>query len=340
MFKMNIILWVLIPQVSVSMRTIDTYESFKVSLRDREEVLVVSEDMKVPSTIFIGHNTSISSENRKRYSFDGDCNNQIMIVTGECDVLLEDLEFKNGYTDGSGGGLSILGGAKVTLVRCIFTSSHADTGGAVYISSSDLIITDSILSFNSARDGSAIYASFGIVKLLDTTIKNNNASHNGGGIMLKSSHCDSKYSRFQSNSAMSGGAFAIEQDSVLTSDENFFEQNVALIGGAIFLTESTSGIMKSIFKNGEAEQGGAIAARGSSLYTLSCNFRNNTAQLGGALWYDSGDWIDELSVLTENSADMMGGGIFLGQVVYNSTGTFLSNNEPESIFTISSGLGL
>eukprot|EP00633_Aureoumbra_lagunensis_P000394 CAMPEP_0197297918 /NCGR_PEP_ID=MMETSP0890-20130614/42302_1 /TAXON_ID=44058 ORGANISM="Aureoumbra lagunensis, Strain CCMP1510" /NCGR_SAMPLE_ID=MMETSP0890 /ASSEMBLY_ACC=CAM_ASM_000533 /LENGTH=340 /DNA_ID=CAMNT_0042775323 /DNA_START=308 /DNA_END=1333 /DNA_ORIENTATION=- len=258
-----------------------------------------------------------------------------MVVTGEGDVLLEDLEFKNGYTEGSGGALTVLGGATVDIVRCTFTSSHADIGGAIFVSSSNLNVLESIFSSNNARAGSAIYASFGVVKITDSTISNSKAINDGGAIVLKSSHGDISRSTFQANEAVNGGCIAAMQESVLTVDESVFKKNKASLGAAIFISKSTGGLTKSVFENGKADQGGAVAVEGASITTSSCTFRKNTAQLGGAVWFDGGDWVEEFSSIFENVAEMMGGGLFLGNVGFKSTETLLRDNVPEQTYTVS-----
>ena len=346
----SLLLFMMVILSARGMKTVGSFEGMKAALRERQEVIVMSGHMEAMSTLFLSYNVSLSSESRKMYALDGRGSSQLLVVTGDSDVLLEDLSLRGGFSSGGGGALSILGGATVEIVRCTITTSVADIGGGVYVSLSALTLRETVFSSNSARSGAALYASESTVTITDSTFTQNKAKRDGGGaVLLRSSHADMKRSTFESNSASyRGGAVRAERETVLTAFECLFRQNLAFAesgtsrpaaGGALAVDSgSTCGLTKSVFEHCSADQGGAVSLDGkSSLATFGCSFTKNSAQLGGAIAIeDAGQWTDSGSTIAENRADMEGGGAYLtADSTFTSKHTQLSKNSPDESFVMS-----
>ena len=333
---------------AAAMRTVDTFAALSSALRE-EEVVVLAKDVVVEGTLFVSHlNLSLSGPS----TLDGEGLTQLVVVTGESDVLFEDLEFRGGYSPGSGGALSILGGATVELVRCTITASQADVGGAVYVSSSILSIQESVLSTNTARSGAGIYASDSTVTIADSTIAMNIATSSsfddGGAFVFLRSHGDFKTTTFEKNHAGRGAAVAARA-TVLTAFECIFRHNkvtttseeatTPAMGGAIALaSDSTCGLTKSIFHDQHADNGGAVFSSKSTLATFGCTFSRNNAQIGGAIALDDdADWSDAGSNIVDNTADMEGGGAYFAKgCTFLSKRTHFATNSPDQTFAFQS----
>jgi len=331
--------------LTTAMKTVETFESLRSALREKEEVVVLTSDATVRTTLFVNnHNVSLSSSGGNW--LDGLDGAQLLVITGESDVLLEDLGFRRGFSSGSGGAVSILGGATVEIVRCTITSSSADVGGAVYVSTSTLTLVESAISSNAARFGGAVYSSESTVEVADSTLSSNDG---GALVATQSSHVDCKRSVFEENrKAQKGGAaIHVAKTSVVTASECVFRSNAAggapfdqdrntlAVGGHVALDASTAALTKSIFEAGTADKGGAVAVTaGSSLTTAGCTFTKNAAQLGGAIAVeDHGDWTDTGSAIVDNSADMEGGGAYVtAESTFSSKHTKFSNNFPDQSF--------
>ena len=272
----------------------------------------VSKNVAVPSTLFLDDaNISLSAiRGTRRLEGKGV---QMFVISGDSDILIENLELQGGSAD-SGGALSIHGGARVEFVRCTIRSCTAQLGGAVFVSLSILRAVETSFFANSAAvSGGAVYATDAVVTMSDCLFTKNSASNNGGAfVATRRSHADLQYSEFHNNSAAThGGAIAVSEESVFTAVYSTFSRNSANApngtqssGGAIALdSDATCGLTLSRFDSQVADQGGAIAVRTSSLRTFACNFTNNSAHLGAAVAaFQNADWIDSVVLNVRNSS--------------------------------------
>ena len=119
-------------------------------------------------------------------------NGAFTAIISECNISNN---YADGYTNGNGGGIYLNDGVSIIISDCnISNNSSTDpggggggSGGGVYVNSSPMTITNSIISNNSADYGGGIYYS----STWNTTITNNSIVNNsavlGGGIYYISS---------------------------------------------------------------------------------------------------------------------------------------------------------
>lgn len=126
-----------------------------------------------------------------------------------------------------------------------------------------------------------------------------------------------------------GGAFVIEDYSMLTLKNCIVSGHQAMYGGAIFVGDSTNSFLtleNTTLKDNSAVFGGAIFNQGGTVVIRNSTINNNTAEIGGGMINDfGGQLILENSTLSGNHANNLGGALYQGQLshtyIYNTTVT-------------------
>lgn len=173
---------------------------------------------------------------------------QIMVMLAGSDLTLRYLTIADGYTTGSGAGISVLGGT-LTVADCIFsgnqsagsggigggaiynnisgtaeisgstfTNNSAYFGGAIYNNSnSNLTVTDSTFTTNSTTScGGAVY-NLGTAEISRSTFSGNNSASSGGGICTISQLDTNPASTTITNSTFSGNTATTSGGGIVTS---------------------------------------------------------------------------------------------------------------------------
>jgi len=188
-----------------------------------------------------------------------------------------------------------------------------------------------------AGAGGAIYSNTGSTYIKDCTFDGFKSNGNGGAVSVfnQSSFSIKGTSSFTNNTATgNGGAVRIEGSNASISDNVSFTGNtVGEDGGALYIFKTIGSTVDNVlFKDNTAKAAGALnIGRGKTTVT-NCTFTNNTATASvnaegkksggnaGAIvvsGYDeifgNGYLVLKNCTLTENSADNMGGALFLSQ---------------------------
>ncbi|PTY06469.1 hypothetical protein DB346_00870 [Verrucomicrobia bacterium LW23] len=268
--------------------------------------------------------------------------------TATSTVGVYDTTFSGNRSTSAGGGMYIASSA--TFEDSILTGSSATAGGGIYgTSTSNLTITDSTISNNSA---SSTAAGGGIHTLKDATITGSTFEGNfttstgtdtsGGAIYMSGgtvSITDSTFRANLSNSSTSGRGGAIfTNGGTLTISETLFEKNEAGgRGGAIYTTLVTpTTITDSDFVENKAGAGGAFGtvATNSAMSFTNTDFTRNysTSSNGGALYVSFTTTAGSISITggtfdgnyTMGSGN--GGALFATGIPLTVTSTSFTNN--------------
>ena len=199
---------------------------------------------------------------------------------------------------------TIDGGGQITL-------SGQDVRQLFYVNSGASLTLRNIVLTNaySSGDGGAIYNSFGIVTLANSTIRNSKAGASGG---------------------------AIVSYGVLTITDSLLENNQALNGGAVYprWSGSQTTIINSVLRGNKATDttdgwGGALLAWDGAPVTFKDSvIDNNTAREGGGIYNFANSVLTMTnSFLSGNSATNGGGVLNYGTVTL--TGATLSGNSAQ-----------
>ncbi len=229
------------------------------------------------------------------------CPNQITIDArgrSRVFVVAPGINFNLGYLTIAGGngtnqsGGAILNQGTLSVNVCIFYSNQVSggAGGAIY-SQGPLHLANCTFSNNTANGGGAISSESGSLTATDCFFLNNQSSGNFGGAISTSVAANIESCRFETNSAVQGGAISLSG----TSHQIFnsvFQGNATPQSNGGALQNSASALLVSnctFFGNSAGFYGGAIY----NLQTITfenCNFLSNrVSQAGGsALWNENG----------------------------------------------------
>ena len=158
------------------------------------------------------------------------------------------------------------------------------TGGAVYISFSNVSILSSNFIYNRADIGGALFAHKSNVSIAGNTFTHNRARL-GGVIVTSESTVIVDNSTFSENTGeIFGGVLLSYQDS-FRINSTYFVNNIAGVDGGVMNTFKTVvSITDSSFKRNTANQScGVICAVDSFFHSTNTDFMNNTATFQGGV---------------------------------------------------------
>jgi predicted outer membrane repeat protein len=206
-------------------------------------------------------------------------------------VTVSNLSFFNGDAGLGKGGAILLQAGDLTLTGCTFANDQADTGGAVYV-------TTTSVAPRFVSVASSMFTG-------DTANGSNNGGAGGAFYSSGASSVDIEGSTFSGNtSAKEGGAVRVQTSSATIT-----------VGGSTFANNTANG------GNG----GGAIFVQGPTTITNTTVRDNVSAVGGGGIWVQSGGSLvltgSTVSTNSANSSTSGGGGVFsqAALTVVNST---------------------
>ncbi|NKI36514.1 IPTL-CTERM sorting domain-containing protein [Wenzhouxiangella sp. XN79A] len=237
----------------------------------------------------ITDDVSIEGPGAADLTIDGNDNSQIFVITSQAaTVSISDLTLTGGFADGSNGGaIESFATSRLTIADSILTGNRAesaygpvrgDAGRGYY--------------YGGGGNGGAIAQTQGELVITGTTIQNNTAKYDGGGIWFFSNASDDLLQISQStvtgNVAGDGGGIYYGG-----GDGGGVHIEVFNYGGAFTVTDST-------ISSNSASSGGGLALYADSLSTRSYG----TGIARGTLTVST-------TTIQGNSATRGGGGLFL-----------------------------
>ncbi|MFN9720829.1 MAG: hypothetical protein ACK58L_19210 [Planctomycetota bacterium] len=237
-------------------------------------------------------------------------------------TLTKNRAFDGGAIHGGGGDAY---GGSASLVDCVLSENSAvGRGGGIHLNYSGATLTRCTLIGNVAYDGGGYSGFGGWVTFDQSTIADNTATNDGGGILnlvgnisVHAGGGDAAGSvilnrtRLTDNSASSGGGIYNEDSAALT--DCHIAGNHALFGGGIYHDVGNTfmrynrrdyyygrlQIAGTTFANNSAADGGAIHANGSAVIQ-SCLFKANSGSPGAAVYNDLGTTTLNACTFTDN----------------------------------------
>lgn len=166
----------------------------------------------------------------------------------------------NNAVNGSGGGIYVSG--VVSLTRTVVSGNSAYFGGGGAEVRGILHAVNSTLSGNTARVGAGLDVGFnGHAELTDSTIVQNNASIEGGGVVAEAGmDVDALVLTrvlVEGNSATSGGGGLADLNSTVTIINSTFTGNSAPVGSAMQFGSTSSSVLRNCTVSGN-QSGNAI----------------------------------------------------------------------------------
>ena len=201
----------------------------------------------------------------------------------------------------NGGGLYVYqANVSITNTTAIAVNTADNKGGGIYATHSSLLMNDTKILTNSARQGGGAYFTSQISDLVtsisDCTVFYNSASHLGGGFAFYSGgdyeilDTDFQYNNAIASNGGQGGGGAIFNDSTnpIIEDCSFQHNTATSNGGGIYNWSSAPTIDNCDFKSNSANSGGGIRTyNGSGPFVEFSTFCDNSSNIAGP--YVDGD---------------------------------------------------
>ncbi|MBL8696421.1 MAG: right-handed parallel beta-helix repeat-containing protein, partial [Planctomycetes bacterium] len=201
------------------------------------------------------------------------------ILSGDIGTLGVDTDNSLHVVDASGADSSgLLDGFTVRAGR-----AGGGSGGGILISGGSPRIATCTLEDNRGASGAAAFSSTGTPTFDRVTFRSNAATGSGGAFANGSGSPILRRCRFESNSALDGGAVSDSGSAVLASC-TFLGNQATGVGGALRIHPgATTQIHGSVLSGNAAGSGGAASNSGSLALTTSTLSSNSATGSGGAL---------------------------------------------------------
>lgn len=267
-------------------------------------VVNLNGDLTATQTILI--NASNVTINGNGYGIDASNRMRIFYITGD-NVTIRNITLS--------GAMSIEGGAifasskNIFIIDSLIKNNRAETGAAVS-TRGNVFITFSNFTDNVAEAGGAVFSDKGNVSVISSVFKNNDAMTHGGGAIYTTAGVYITDSVFTENDAvLYGGAIFTngKQLGRVYINGSTFTNNTSNDGG-VMLTAMGAEISNSTFSNNSAGNEGGIIATWSDVTVKSSNFTDNSAGGdGGVFRITKGNAMIEDSKFISNDAKGSGG---------------------------------
>ena len=205
-----------------------------------------------------------------------------------------------------------------------FRSSDFGSGGALYIHSGSLFMSNSIAKHNYAVIGGAIQGQNSDINLTNCFFESNTADFNGGAVSITNSslRVDNviyKNNTLSSSSEMGAAAISADRCRVYISNSLFSENNALVSAGAIHISADVLHLFNTTFSNNSAGFAGALEATNMVKIQLTdCVFVNNSARDGAVITVERSALLGINSIFEGNVG---------GRSSSDSSCLFLSNSE-------------
>lgn len=159
-------------------------------------------------------------------------------------IQMQNVYVKNGKSLQNGGGIYAYRSNLKLISSKLSNCSATAKGGAIFMDNSNLTISQSIIELSSANEGGGLYAQNNVTVQGDdeSTIRNNTAALNGGGICVWGSLTGTMLSLLQNNASVGAGMAASSGSSIL-SQVNITQNRALNDGGGIALLNTASLIL-------------------------------------------------------------------------------------------------
>ena len=263
------------------------------------------------------------------------------------DVVLKNINFINGYTDGEGGAVQ-WEGANGKLTDCYFENNYAGWGGAVSWFGNGGTMSRCTFEKNSAFMCGAVSVDGSYFAMTNSTFRDNHAM--GGGAVVWSGSNGAMY-----DSAFTGNVAEFMDDSLSASNDDLLSLPVCEdvlggapgLGGAIVWWGKNSTVNScrftdnSVISNDPNSCGGAVFVNidedAPKTVFANCTFENNHADFSGGAFYGRGNCSVEYSRFINNDAGKCGGAVYCDGCDVLINGNTFSDNSAESGGAIATG---
>jgi len=181
------------------------------------------------------------------------------------DLVVQGSSFMENNVSGGNGGAVECVGSRLKMDDCTISGNTVlgtgSRGGGLYCDTTEIIVSNSVISRNKAVDnGGGLYVTGGSVSLVQVEFAGNRTSGNGGGAAMFDTDADILFSQFKLNASGTGETF----------------------GGGLYISDSGLRITGSLINSNSAGTGGGIcldnsAGTGMEINVQNCTLAGNSA---------------------------------------------------------------
>ncbi|MFG0244992.1 MAG: hypothetical protein ACF8MF_02950 [Phycisphaerales bacterium JB052] len=209
------------------------------------------------------------------------------------DVVLEGIVFTRGFSTTAGGGVSIEGSSRATIIDCVIEDSHSDfVGGGLYMSGGGTVTGTVIRNNTSGSNGGGVDLRGVLAKSFVNCLIEGNTGVEGGGLSYSGVGNIAGFEgcTFRSNTATSrGGAIAMlgiagnSSAAIMDVSTCVFSMNHAQnAGGAVWISDQdVFRALNSVFELNSAENIGGVVRNEQTFDAVNCTFVNNDVVAAG-----------------------------------------------------------
>jgi predicted outer membrane repeat protein len=243
------------------------------------------------------------------------------------------------YPANCGGAILISDGAWPMLAGLVISGNQANTGAGICVNQTGqatgpVVIAHSQIIGNSAADsGGGLYVSMGNVMITEgTSIADNTAANFGGGVYVNKGNFTLQNGHINRNHAAAadgGGLYLNNPTAIYTQITGTLANNTAAgSGGGLYAVNNSVQLYGGlVFSNTATGNGGGIyLAKGSLTLNGSVGVVDNRALDGGGLYVNTGAAQLFGGRLVGNVASGNGGGLYSGNTVTISATRFMANS--------------
>ena len=221
------------------------------------------------------------------------------LVSGAVEIRIqstaqfESCVFENNIAENDAGALRLIESV-ADITNCTFVNNEAakdKPGGALRLGDSVASIAHSTFVGNSAQAGGAIYLLSSEVQLSDCEFRANIGWQGFAGIVVGNSLLEARDCLFADNHAIQNWAGAVGFSTGFESKMTncvFVGNTAPLFGGGVSMIESEPQFTNCLFVGNAADEGGAMYINQSQPNLIDCTFANNIAEENGGGFFSDG----------------------------------------------------
>ncbi|MDR1941447.1 MAG: autotransporter domain-containing protein [Endomicrobium sp.] len=238
--------------------------------------------------------------------------------------------FNFNVSSGSGGAVYVENGI-INFTGLEFSSNTAAEGSAVYLASSSASITGSDIKYGKSADG-ALYVSSSNLVLTDANFAFNASSNSSGAVFVKNSNVNINKSNITGNTAVAAaGGFYIENSSAVMTEVHFKSNVSSGLAGALYITDSNVTARDIFFSSNIAlSSGGAGYVYSSQIFLKNMQASNNNASLSGGGFYILNSTADFQNAVFDSNQALSGGSLYIENSSVKIEGGSFNNNRSSS----------
>jgi predicted outer membrane repeat protein len=258
-----------------------------------------------------------------------EANGGAIVFWNQSSGTVQNSHFQFNSAEGTGGAINISNtNFSSQVINCSFTANGSLlSGGAIYSSTSNLVLLGAELSGNLAIDGAGLYFSGDSLFVDSTLFSMNGATGNGGGLFFGGHFGQLDETIFTENTADIGGGIYNVGDFLNVFNSDIMENSAIKEGGGVYAEDSHTKMKKSKIDKNQAEMGGGFYGKKGELKKEKSKIRENLADKGAGVYFMKGKFDMDSVEISDNIAQQKGGGFYSDSTEVSFENSQINKNQ-------------